>query len=860
MDLRINKTVNVSSTDLDVTDVIKFTVTVFNDGPCNATNVFVREILDPALRLVKWNATKYTSFGYDNYTWVIGDMAVGKNATLTIVAKIAYSGVIENEVYVTSNDTDINETNNYDNIAPITATTRVDLGINKTSNVTGIVNVSDLVKFTITVYNNGPCNASGVYVLEALDSHLGEYTYVATSGTYDGYTWYIGYLNAGATATLNITARVIEAGNFTNYVEVFGYDEDTNKSNNNETLPNITALPIVDLDITKEVNVANVTYVGDSVVFTITVRNNGPCDATDINVTEVLSSHLKMIEYITWDSYYDVTEGVWHIGTLNKYDWRQLIIVTEVVSVGNITNAVNVTSTENDTNKSNNNASIPEIEALPAVDLQIMKDVNVTSGFVEVYDVIKYTITVYNDGPSNATNVEVSEVLSPYLDYMGHNTDFGNYSNTEGIWRIGNLAAGARANLTIVALVIRNGTVIPNVVTVNSTEKDTNPYNNRDEVTIAALPVTDLRITKEVNVTGEIGVTDFIKFVVTVYNDGPCDATGIYVTESLSDKLRLVKNITSVGKWDGYTWNIPKLANGTNATLTIIAQVVYPGNISNDVVVHGYQNETNDTNNNASIDNITAINNADLEISKMVNVSSAVVGDLIRFTVVVRNNGPCDATGVYVSEVLDSHLKLVSNSTDVGSYDGSSWVIGNLTNQSSAVLVIEALVVSEGNISNVVVVKGIENDTNTSNNVANITNITSLHIIDLQINKEVNVTSGFVNVTDLIKFTITVWNNGPCDASGVYVGETLNSNLELVSCNATVGDYNGFIWNIGDLTNQSSAVLTIVARVISAGNITNVVVVRGVENDTNTSNDEDNITNITSLPIVDLQINKEVRL
>ena len=862
VDLRINKTVNVTSTDLDVTDVIKFTVTVVNEGPCNATNVYVREVLDSALRLVSWNATKYANFGYDNYTWVIGDMGVGENATLTIVAEIVYSGVIENEVYVTSNDTDINETNNYDNINPITATTRVDLGINKTSNVTtGVVNVSDLVEFTITVYNNGPCNASGVYVLEALDSHLGEYIYVLTPGTtYDGYTWYIGYLNAGATATLNITARVIEQGNFSNYVEVFGFDEDTNTSNNNDTLPNITALPIVDLDITKEVNVANVTYVGDSVVFTITVRNNGPCDATDVNVTEVLSPHLKMVDYITWDSYYNETEGVWHIGTLNKYDWRQLIIITEVVSVGNITNVVNVSSIENDTNKSNNNASIPEIEALPAVDLQIMKDVNVTSGYVEVYDFIEYTITVYNNGPSNATNVEVSEVLSPYLKYIRNYTEFGYYNVTEGIWHIGNLTVGSSANLTIVALVMRNGTVISNVVTVNSTEKDTNPYNNRDEVIIAALPITDLRITKEVNVTGEIGVTDFIKFVVTVYNDGPCDATGIYVTESLSDKLRLVKNITSVGEWDGYTWNIPKLANGTNATLTIIAQVVYPGNISNDVVVHGYQNETNDTNNNASIDNITAINNADLQISKMVNVSSAVVGDLIRFTVVVRNNGPCDATGVYVSEVLDSHLKLVSNSTDVGSYDGSSWVIGNLTNQSSAVLVIEALVVSEGNISNVVVVKGIENDTNTSNNVANITNITSLHIIDLQINKEVNVTSGFVNVTDLIKFTITVWNNGPCDASGVYVGETLNSNLELVSCNATVGDYNGFIWNIGDLTNQSSAVLTIVARVISAGNITNVVVVRGIENDTNTSNDEDNITNITSLPIVDLQINKEVNV
>ncbi|WP_295112191.1 Ig-like domain repeat protein [uncultured Methanobrevibacter sp.] len=860
VDLRINKTVNVSSTDLDVTDVIKFTVTVVNDGPCNATNVYVKEVLDSALRLVIWNATKYDSFGYDNYTWVIGNMAVGENATLTIVAKIVYSGVIENEVYVTSNDTDINKTNNYDNITPITATTRVDLGINKTSNVTCIVNVSDLVKFTITVYNNGPCNASGVYVLEALDSHLVEYSHVATSGTtYDGYTWYIGYLNSGATATLNITARVVEAGNFSNYVEVFGYDEDTNTSNNNKTLPNITALPIVDLDIAKEVNVANVTYVGDSIVFTITVRNNGPCDATDVNVTEVLSSHLKMVEYSTWDSYYDVTEGVWHIGTLNKYDWRQLIIVTEVVSVGNISNVVSVNSTENDTNKSNNNASIPEIEVLPAVDLQIMKDVNVTSGYVEVYDFIEYTITVYNNGPSNATNVKVSEVLSSYLKCIRNYTEFGHYNVTEGIWYIGNLTVGSSANLTIVALVMRNGTVIPNVVTVNSTEKDTNPYNNRDEVIIAALPVTDLRITKEVNVTGEIGVTDFIKFVVTVYNDGPCDATGIYVTESLSDKLKLVNNITSVGEWDGYTWNIPKLANGTNATLTIIAQVVYPGNISNDVVVHGYQNETNDTNNNASIDNITAINNADLEISKMVNVSSAVVGDLIRFTVVVRNNGPCDATGVYVGEVLDSHLKLVSNSTDVGSYDGSSWVIGNLTNQSSAVLVIKALVVSEGNISNVVVVKGIENDTNTSNNVANITNITALNIVDLEITKVVNVSS-VVNVSDLIEFTIKVTNNGPCDATGVFVSEVLNSNLRLVSNKPSVGSYDGATWNIGNLTNQSSATLIIVAEVISAGNITNTVNVTSYENDTNKSNNEANITNITSLPVVDLRINKTVNV
>ena len=97
--------------------------------------------------------------------------------------------------------------------------------LRKTVNVTiGFVNVTDLVKFTIVAQNIGSFNATGVYVLEELDSHLGDYTYVATSGTYDGHKWDIGFLNAGTNATLNITARVIKAGNFTNYVVIKGND------------------------------------------------------------------------------------------------------------------------------------------------------------------------------------------------------------------------------------------------------------------------------------------------------------------------------------------------------------------------------------------------------------------------------------------------------------------------------------------------------------------------------------------------------------------------------------------------------------------------------------------------------------
>ena len=106
-------------------------------------------------------------------------------------------------------------------------------------------------------------------------------------------------------------------------------------SNNNASIPNITAHDDVDLAINKSVNfTGDVVCVGDTIIFTVTVWNNGPCDATNVNVTEVLSPHLEMIGYSTWDGYYDVDDGVWYIGNLTKGDWRQLIIAAEVISAG----------------------------------------------------------------------------------------------------------------------------------------------------------------------------------------------------------------------------------------------------------------------------------------------------------------------------------------------------------------------------------------------------------------------------------------------------------------------------------------------------------------------------------------------
>lgn len=859
VDVSITKTVNVTVDTLNLGDLVKFTVNITNNGPCNATGVYVSEILDSSLIFVSSTATKGQ---YDNSTtWNgINNLNVGETQTLTIIARVAYTGEIENEVIIYCYQNDTNLTNNRDNISKINVSDEVDLAINKTASTAGPVNVSDIISFTITVYNIGGNNASGVYVAESLDSHLKMVNYTLTRGTYNNYTWVIGNLEKGGSANLTIWAKVISAGNISNAVTVTGYDNDTNMSNNKASIENITALPIVDLEITKTANVTgNYVNVTNVIEYTITVKNNGPCDATNVTVNEVLSNNLKLIGNYTDYNYYNVTTGVWYIGELANGSQAVLKILVEVIEKGTIANVVNVTSHENDTNESNNKDDLTLI-AVPIVDLQITKTSNIT-GTVNVTNYIKFTITVTNNGPCNATNVNVSEILSDCLNLTKNETEFGYYNKTTGIWHIGDLANGSTAVLNITAQVIKAGT-IDNVVIATSDENDTDPDNNKDELIIEAVPIVDVSITKEVNVSSsEVDITDLIKFTITVHNAGPCNATGVNVSEVISPALKFINYTSTAGKYNVTEgiWYIGNSNVGDTENLTIVARVEYSGVISNEVIVTSNENDTNLTNNKASISELISFAHVDLEIIKKANVTGAVnVTDYVEFTINVTNHGPCNASGVYVEEILDSHLRLHSyNATEGTTYDGRIWNIGYLNNKEIATLKIVAQVISNGTIANVVVVTSNDNDTNKSNNNDSIDNITALPIVDLQITK--TTTAGkHVNVTDIIQFTVTVTNNGPSDATNVTVNEVLSQHLKLNSLFVGRGSYNvtNGVWYIGTLENHSTVQLIIEAQVISNGTIENIVNVTGNENDTNTSNNNDSIENITAFNIVDIGITK----
>ena len=68
-------------------------------------------------------------------------------------------------------------------------------------------------------------------------------------------------------------------------------------------------------------------------------------------------------------------------------------------------------------------------------------------------DVINYTIKVFNDGPADASGVEVTDLLPNGIVYQSYSATQGTYDNTTGIWTVGAIANGAFASLTITAQV-----------------------------------------------------------------------------------------------------------------------------------------------------------------------------------------------------------------------------------------------------------------------------------------------------------------------------------------------------------------------------------------------------------------------
>ncbi len=154
-----------------------------------------------------------------------------------------------------------------------------------------------------------------------------------------------------------------------------------------------------------------------------------------------------------------------------------------------------------------------------------------------------------------------------------------------------------------------------------------------------------------------------------------------------------------------------------------------------------------------AVDSDTVSIDADLEMLKVVDNSTPYAGSNIVFTLTVTNKGLGDASGVYVSDVLPSGYTYQSDDGGGDYVSGTGiWTIGALTNGSVATLKITAKVLATGTYNNTATVSSTTNDPINTNDEASqsITlNTTTYSISGFVYDDSTGTTSGSFDGSDI---------------------------------------------------------------------------------------------------------------
>ena len=462
--LTLAKTVNVTSDSyVENGATVTYTLTVTNNGPDTATEVKVYDVLDK--RLVFIGA--FTEDGtYDNDTglWDIGTLLDGEVATLNITVRVNASGVIPNFANITANESLVPNPNV---TVEITVGPVVNVTISKIVNES-TVNNGNYLNYTINVTNHGPDTALSINVTDILPEGL-LFVSASSGGINDSniITWTNIDLNPNQSIYLELIVQTILSGNFTNIATVT--TEEHNLNDNNTATVDVTVLPMVNISINKTANATNV-YDGDYVQYNITVTNTGPDDATGVIVTDLLDDiRLAFISSNDEENSYNFVSGIWNIGNLANDEIRTLIINVQIKGIGEIRNFASVESNENNTSDKTEDSW--DIVSDPLVNLTIAK--SVSHILVNIGDRVIYNLVVTNNGPSDATGVEVFDNLDPRLILENYECD-GEYNESTGLWTVGNLNVGDSAELIMVVYINGTGNIL-NIATVDSNEPNINP-------------------------------------------------------------------------------------------------------------------------------------------------------------------------------------------------------------------------------------------------------------------------------------------------------------------------------------------------------------------------------------------------
>jgi len=381
---------------------------------------------------------------------------------------------------------------------------------------------------------------------------------------------------------------------------------DPHPDNDSDTV--VLTIQSADLSIDKSVSDAS-PDLGTTFTYSLEVCHEQGIPAVGVRVTDTLPNG---VSYVSSSGDYDPVSGIYQFGDLVEGDCVTETITARMETTEDVTNRADISFSSVPDPFTGNNDDAVTVNG-EAADLELDKRV---ASFTEEGGIFYATfeVEVTNNGPSSASAIDVSDMLSPDAHIQSVTTTQGTTATFPGNfveWDLGTLLSGESATLVMEVWADSDDLdVIQNVAEVTDSSRpdpDSVPGDGEgDDQDAASAGVrsnpnfvrglgpggiidrggrrfsADLSLTKEVD-NAAPGSGEEIVYTLTVENEGPQSTTGVEVTDVLPEGLTFVSSTASHGSYDATTglWDVGQLVVGTSATLEITVTVDGTGTITN---------------------------------------------------------------------------------------------------------------------------------------------------------------------------------------------------------------------------------------------------------------------------------------
>ncbi|MBN1145876.1 MAG: DUF11 domain-containing protein [Anaerolineales bacterium] len=508
--------------------------------------------------------------------------------------------VVQNTAKLTS-EADRDPNNNTSTVT--TVIDSVDLEITKEYTPT-LIFPGDLVTFTMVIGNYGPVVAKNVKVTDKLSTYL---TYVSSASdppspfVYNTSTgvWEQGDMdivdNGGFTRTLTIVARAKSDSIGKSVVNTAKIESDNKSDWDTSDNQKTVSFSVGWIDIKKEVVPTTKAYVGEDIVFKITVKNIGARNAANVILSDDFADYLDFIsDSASKGSNIFIGSTLENnLGTLTPGQSATIqVTVQGKDTLKDIKTLTNSASAEWDDpelivpdSKLNRTSNTVSLQLIPAANLVVKKGNGAST--VSPEQIVEYTITVSNTGTLPAENVVIEDSFTNDLSYESDNTDgtiikLIDETTQSRKWKLKEpLKAGKKISFKLRLKVSEDAALnsyVKNTVKATTTTTQIRMDDDSAADSDKVIPMPKLSISYSVQPTfAEVG--DTLTFKVKLVNSGEAAIDNIEVADGypgvldLSSASATAGTVTTNSSARSWLWKIPSLAKNKDATLTIVTKV-----------------------------------------------------------------------------------------------------------------------------------------------------------------------------------------------------------------------------------------------------------------------------------------------